>query len=189
MDVREMSFFPDESFKRHRQGYGPPFPLLALYDVADFCMLTLFLLLNSHPWACGSLILYPRTLDSLMCINDAPISAAQMLGEVSRLLQPGGIYMLITYGDPTVRMLHLRRPVYNWKIVLYIIPRPGFVRPMVVHRHAQIRNLFLSLRRVCILADFVLEDPDFHFIYVCKKMNETTELYNIPAYPLMADVL
>ncbi|CAB4301270.1 unnamed protein product [Prunus armeniaca] len=37
------------------------------------------------------------TLDSLMCGNDAPISAAQMLGELSRLLlKPGGIYLLVT---------------------------------------------------------------------------------------------
>ncbi|KAF8398344.1 hypothetical protein HHK36_017271 [Tetracentron sinense] len=82
MDVRDMSFFPDESFD----------------SVID-----------------------KGTLDSLMCGTDAPISAAQMLGEVSRLLKPGGVYMLITYGDPTVRIPHLNRPVYSWKIILYII--------------------------------------------------------------------
>ncbi|RQO95586.1 hypothetical protein POPTR_009G055600v4 [Populus trichocarpa] len=61
------------------------------------------------------------TLDSLMCGSDAPISSVRMLGEVSRLLKPGGIYMLITYGDPKVRMPHLTRSIYNWKIILYII--------------------------------------------------------------------
>nr|XP_016513608.1 PREDICTED: methyltransferase-like protein 13 isoform X1 [Nicotiana tabacum] len=61
------------------------------------------------------------TLDSLMCGTNAPICAAQMLGEVSRLLKHGGVYMLITYGDPTARMPHLSRPVFNWKIELYII--------------------------------------------------------------------
>ncbi|KAJ1400255.1 S-adenosyl-L-methionine-dependent methyltransferase [Sesbania bispinosa] len=82
MDVRDMSFFPDESFD----------------GVID-----------------------KGTLDSLMCGTDAPISASQMLAEVCRLLKPGGTYMLITYGDPTVRMPHLSRPVYNWKITLYNI--------------------------------------------------------------------
>ncbi|KAK4592039.1 hypothetical protein RGQ29_016498 [Quercus rubra] len=82
MDVRDMSFFPDESFDS---------------------------------------IIDKGTLDSLMCGTDAPISATQMLGEVSRLLKPGGVYMLITYGDPSVRMPHLIRPVYNWKTLLYII--------------------------------------------------------------------
>ncbi|XP_016716618.1 EEF1A lysine methyltransferase 4 isoform X2 [Gossypium hirsutum] len=80
MDVRDMSFFPDESFD----------------SVMD-----------------------KGTLDSLMCGTDAPISASRMLGEVSRLLKPGGTYMLITYGDPSARMPHLNRPTYGWNIFLY----------------------------------------------------------------------
>ncbi|XP_052295953.1 uncharacterized protein LOC102611693 isoform X3 [Citrus sinensis] len=84
MDVRDMSFFEDESFD-------------AVIDKG--------------------------TLDSLMCGTNAPISASQMLGEVSRLLKPRGIYMLITYGDPKARMIHLKWKVYNWKIELYIIVR------------------------------------------------------------------
>ncbi|CAN4080601.1 unnamed protein product [Withania somnifera] len=83
MDVRDLSFFPDESFD-------------AVIDKG--------------------------TLDSLMWGTNAPICAAQMLGEVSRLLKNGGVYMLITYGDPTARMPHLSRSVFNWKIELYIIP-------------------------------------------------------------------
>ncbi|KAK2997433.1 hypothetical protein RJ639_025283 [Escallonia herrerae] len=90
MDVKDMSFFPDETFD----------------GVVD-----------------------KGTLDSLMCGTDAPISAAQMLGEVSRLLKPGGIYMLITYGDPTVRMPHLSKPVYSWEIELYVIRKFLLVEP------------------------------------------------------------
>ncbi|XP_052170939.1 uncharacterized protein LOC127787114 isoform X2 [Diospyros lotus] len=93
MDVRDMSFFPDESFD----------------GVID-----------------------KGTLDSLMCGVDAPISAAQMLGEVCRLLKPGGIYLLITYGDPKVRIPHLSRPIYNWKIELYIIRQDFRDRPVLL---------------------------------------------------------
>ncbi|KAJ6984758.1 EEF1A lysine methyltransferase 4-like isoform X2 [Populus alba x Populus x berolinensis] len=42
------------------------------------------------------------------CGSDASISSVRMLGE-------------ITYGDPKVRMPHLTRSIYNWKIILYII--------------------------------------------------------------------
>lgn len=66
------------------------------------------------------------TLDSLMCGASAPLSAASMLEEVSRVLKPGGVYMLITYGDPRLRVPHLNLPHYNWTVTLYIIPRPGF---------------------------------------------------------------
>ncbi|XP_062115557.1 uncharacterized protein LOC133829779 [Humulus lupulus] len=119
-------------------------------------------------------ILDKGTLDSLMCGTDAPVSASQMLGEVSRLLKPGGIYMLITYGDPRVRMPHLNKPAYNWKIMLYIIPRPGFEK-----REGGSSSTRPSLEPIpttengLLPADFVLEDPDSHFIYMCKKLDDT----------------
>ncbi|KAL7083652.1 hypothetical protein ACP275_14G176500 [Erythranthe tilingii] len=136
MDVRDMSFFPDDSFD----------------SVID-----------------------KGTLDSLMCGTDAPISASQMLGEVSRLLKPGGVYMLITYGDPTVRMLHINRPVYNWKIELYIIPRPGFERPDGSTASKSIFEPVPITEKGLLPPDYVYEDPDSHFVYVCKKIDEISD--------------
>ncbi|KAJ0096124.1 hypothetical protein Patl1_17085 [Pistacia atlantica] len=37
-------------------------------------------------------------------------------------------------------------------------------------------------------ADFVMDDPDSHFIYVCKKMDEK-DLSNKPTHPMEADIL
>ncbi|KAM6570742.1 hypothetical protein CsatB_018727 [Cannabis sativa] len=125
-------------------------------------------------------VLDKGTLDSLMCGTDAPVSTSQMLGEVSRLLKPGGIYMLITYGDPRVRMPHLNKPVYNWKIMLYIIPRPGFKK-----RDGDSSSTRPSLEPIpttengLLPTDFVLEDPDSHFIYICKKLDETELITNV----------
>ncbi|GAU46805.1 hypothetical protein TSUD_268660 [Trifolium subterraneum] len=135
MDVRDMSFFSDESFD----------------GVID-----------------------KGTLDSLMCGTDAPISASQMLAEVCRLLKPGGTYMLITYGDPKVRMPHLSKSVYNWKITLYNIPRPGFHKPECSTSSKKSLLEPIPLTENGLLpADWVLEDPDSHFIYVCRKINDT----------------
>ncbi|XP_022864779.1 methyltransferase-like protein 13 [Olea europaea var. sylvestris] len=134
MDVKDMSFFPDESFD----------------SVID-----------------------KGTLDSLMCGTSAPINAAQMLGEVSRLLKPGGVYMLITYGDPTVRMPHINQPVYNWKIELYIIPRPGFQKPAGSTPKSYLEPIPMT-EKGQLPADYTLEDPDSHYIYVCKKIDEPT---------------
>ncbi|KAL3627152.1 hypothetical protein CASFOL_028515 [Castilleja foliolosa] len=139
MDVRDMSFFPDDSFD----------------SVID-----------------------KGTLDSLMCGTDAPFSASQMLGEVSRLLKPGGVYMLITYGDPTVRMPHISRPVYNWQIELYIIPRPGFQRPAGPNELKPLLEPIPLTEKGLLPEDYVIEDPDSHFIYVCKKIAEPTEFDN-----------
>lgn len=150
MDVRDMSFFPDDSFDG---------------------------------------IIDKGTLDSLMCGTDAPISAAQMLAEVCRLLKPGGTYMLITYGDPTVRMPHLRRPMYNWKITLHNIPRPGFQKPESCSssRKSYVEPIPLDEKGL-IPKDWVLEDPDSHYIYVCRKM-DNAEIDDEPTYRITADVL
>uniref|UniRef100_M8CCK3 Methyltransferase type 11 domain-containing protein n=1 Tax=Aegilops tauschii TaxID=37682 RepID=M8CCK3_AEGTA len=116
------------------------------------------------------------TLDSLMCGVEAPLSAAQMVLEVDsvssdcRLLKPGGVFMLITYGDPSARIPHLNQPVCSWKIVLYILPRPGFKGNIR-------RSVFdpVPLTESGRLPEgFVLEDPDSHYIYVCKKGQELT---------------
>ncbi|KAJ9558230.1 hypothetical protein OSB04_012844 [Centaurea solstitialis] len=109
------------------------------------------------------------------CGTDAPISASQMLGEVSRILKPGGTYMLITYGDPTVRMPHVNRPAYNWKIDLYIIPRPGFQRaPGSTSSPKSYLSPIPTTEKGLLPADYVLEDPDSHFIYVCRKNSDLT---------------
>ncbi|KAF5469767.1 hypothetical protein F2P56_010331 [Juglans regia] len=96
--------------------------------------------------------------------------------------------LMITYGDPTVRMPHLSRPMYKWKTVLYIIPRPGFVRP---GSFSLTTKSYLepvpTTEEGLLPVDFVLEDPDSHFIYVCKKMDET-ELSSMPIFPLTNDV-
>ncbi|XP_052161559.1 uncharacterized protein LOC127778945 [Oryza glaberrima] len=110
------------------------------------------------------------TLDSLMCGVGAPLSAAQMVLEVERLLKPGGIFMLITYGDPSVRVPHLNQSGCNWKIVLYILPRPGF-------KGKTKRSVLdpVPMTQSGVLPDgFVPEDPDSHYIYVCKKLQGST---------------
>ncbi|XP_047334304.1 EEF1A lysine methyltransferase 4 [Impatiens glandulifera] len=131
------------------------------------------------------------TLDSLMCGTNSPISAAQMLGEVSRLLKPGGTYMLITYGDPSVRMSHLIRPAYDWKIELYIISRPGFQRAASSTSpspKAQLQPVPMTEKGL-LHPSYVLEDPDSHFVYICRKMDHTTNIHHIPSYALDSDLL
>ncbi|KAJ0977545.1 hypothetical protein J5N97_013019 [Dioscorea zingiberensis] len=111
------------------------------------------------------------TLDSLMCGSDAPLSASQMVEEVSRLLKPGGIFMLITYGDPSVRIPHLNQPGCSWKIILYIIPRPGYQSRVACSSSKSIMEPVPLTERGLLPPDYVLEDPDSHYIYVCKKMH------------------
>lgn len=113
------------------------------------------------------------TLDSLMCGTDAPLSAFQMLEEVSRILKPGGIYMLITYGDPSVRVPHLNKSGCNWKILLYIIPRPGYESREGCSSPSSLMEPVPVTEKGLLPPEFVLEDPDSHYIYICKKVGES----------------
>ncbi|XP_078170715.1 uncharacterized protein LOC144564984 [Carex rostrata] len=131
MDVRDMSFFSDESF---------------------------------------DCVIDKGTLDSLMCGPDAPLSAAQMIQEVNRLLKPGGIFILITYGDPSARVHHMNQEGCCWKIVLYVMPRPGFqVRPGSSSRKSFAEPVPLT-EKGQLPDSFVPEDPDSHYIYICSKL-------------------
>lgn len=78
---------------------------------------------------------------------------------------------MITYGDPNVRMPYLGRLVYNWLIELYVIPRPGFEGSASSSMKSYLEPIPMTEKGL-LPADFVLEDPDCHFIYVCKKMDE-----------------
>ncbi|KAL8171500.1 hypothetical protein V2J09_023304, partial [Rumex salicifolius] len=128
------------------------------------------------------------TLDALMCGADALTSSSQMLNEVSRfktfcntfdlnglnrpnrLLKPGGFYILVTYGDPTVRMACLKRSFHSWQILLHVIPRPGFQkRPGSSSTDKSSAEAVPLTEDGLLPQDFVLEDPDCHFIYVCQK--------------------
>ncbi|KAF3655826.1 putative protein transport protein SEC31-like isoform 1 [Capsicum annuum] len=241
MDVRDMSFFPDESFDAVIDKGNEIALSLVLFRII-FHSLTSFSHLHSNLLWDRPVITVTGTLDSLMCGTNAPICAAQMLGEVNRLLKNGGVYMLITYGDPTARMPHLSRSVFNWKIELYII-RHGFKpwkQPLAEMQGKAVYNtplwwgpspdtahsgsfsapccpfLFLKLwgrtrpgfqkhgdppnvksclepipltEKGLLPADYVMADPDSHFIYICKKIDESVELSSKSTDPLTADLL
>lgn len=98
--------------------------------------------------------------------------------------------MLITYGDPKARMPHLNRSVFNWKIELYIIPKPGFQKSGNPPSNVKpcLEPIPLSEKGL-LPEDYIMEDPDSHFIYVCTKVDESVELSNKSAEPLAEDLL
>jgi len=47
------------------------------------------------------------TLDALLCGDDPFINVAKMTKEIQRTLKVGGIYLIVSYGKPENRVLHL----------------------------------------------------------------------------------
>ncbi|XP_024403390.1 uncharacterized protein [Physcomitrium patens] len=113
-------------------------------------------------------ILDKGMFDSLMCGSSAPTSAASMIKEVRRVLKPGGVYMLITYGDPRVRIPHLKSEEAPWEIKLHVLPRPGSKRAHEGTSRPITEPVSLG-EDLTLGPTFKLEDPDLHYVYVCIK--------------------
>eukprot|EP00743_Colponemidia_sp_Colp-15_P010282 GILK01011307.1.p1 GENE.GILK01011307.1~~GILK01011307.1.p1 ORF type:complete len:252 (+),score=20.19 GILK01011307.1:47-757(+) len=56
------------------------------------------------------------TMDSILCGEMAFINVARMTKEIQRVLRIGGYYLIISYGHPENRVLHLEMPHLKWSI-------------------------------------------------------------------------
>ena len=56
------------------------------------------------------------TFDSVACGDAASQNADMMLNEISRVLQPGGAYICVSYGMKTTRMVYFEKPQYDWTV-------------------------------------------------------------------------
>lgn len=62
------------------------------------------------------LILEKGTIDALDCTPDSERVCGAILAECARVLQPGGVFLLITHGNPHRRLPLLRRAEYGWTV-------------------------------------------------------------------------
>ena len=69
------------------------------------------------------LIIDKSTIDALLCGDHSFMNVATMTKEVSRVLKTGGIYFVISYGQPENRMIHLERDHLAFDIQIYTIKK------------------------------------------------------------------
>lgn len=95
------------------------------------------------------LVVDKSTIDALLCGDDAFINVAKMIKEVQRVLKVGGYYMIISYGVPNYRVLHLKRKFEKFKVEIMKIEK-----------------------------DFVEEEEydKYHYIYLCQKLEGADEI-------------
>jgi|ERR1711903_41477 len=86
------------------------------------------------------------TMDSILCGESSTKNAALMMKEISKVLKPGGHYLVVSYGQPDYRLNYFDKPEYNWNI----LPAQSVQKPTVS----------------------AVEEPDpanVHYIYVMHK--------------------
>ncbi|GAX74579.1 hypothetical protein CEUSTIGMA_g2028.t1 [Chlamydomonas eustigma] len=108
---------------------------------------------------CFGGVLDKGTLDALLCGDCADDDSCKMLCEVSRVLQPGGVYMMVTSQAPQGRYRYLSDPAYGWKVSVYevgqILEMDG---PYSLNTDKDLAHLGLPTM------------PYSHFVYVCLKI-------------------
>ncbi|KAH9569012.1 hypothetical protein CY35_03G109600, partial [Sphagnum magellanicum] len=107
-------------------------------------------------------------LDSLMCGTSAPCSVSTMLQEVHRVLKPGGVYLLITLGEPRLRLPHLKAENCLWEVLFHVISKPGSMRTDESTSKLLTDQVLLN-DDLTFGPLFKMEDPDLHYVYVCIK--------------------
>ena len=65
------------------------------------------------------------TLDSLLCGENSTANSTRTCAEVARVLKPGGVYLVISYGSPENRLSYLENDDYNWKVAVHTVPKPS----------------------------------------------------------------
>ncbi|PUZ52283.1 hypothetical protein GQ55_6G257800 [Panicum hallii var. hallii] len=105
------------------------------------------------------------TLDSIMCGQNSQENATKMLEEVNRILKEKGVYMLITYGDPSYR-LRLLKDMENWTVKLHVIER--WEKSSNQNKWELTKPLPLDDDSTSVIA-VLGPKPDVHYIYVCVK--------------------
>ncbi len=63
------------------------------------------------------------TVDALLCSKDGVTNVTRMFAEASRVLTPGGTFLLVSLGDPTRRLCLLCCERFDWTVQVLLLPK------------------------------------------------------------------
>jgi len=64
------------------------------------------------------------TLDSLLCGENSTANSARYVAEVCRTLKPGGVFIVVSFGTPDIRLSYFEGD-YGWTTTVHSIPKPS----------------------------------------------------------------
>lgn len=97
-------------------------------------------------------VLDKGALDSVLCAENSYVLASDCLKEISRVIIPDGVYLLVSHGIPKTRLNLLERPEYNWTVCVEKVPKP-----MLKFMKDEFPDITENDERA------------FHYIYTCRK--------------------
>jgi len=97
------------------------------------------------------LVIDKSTIDALLCGDYSFLNVCIMTKEVQRVLKTGGIYMIISYGQPDSRLFHLEREHLSFNLNIYTIKK-----------QYQIENSGSQEKS--------------HYVYICQKKENADQI-------------
>lgn len=95
-------------------------------------------------------VIAKATFDAILCGEGSTTAIAKMCSEVSRVLKPGGVFLIVSYGVPENRLNYLEKDnLYNWTVSVHSVPKPS-----------------ISASALPAASD---DANGLHYIYVCTK--------------------
>ena len=88
------------------------------------------------------------TLDSLLCGENSTANSGLYVKEVARVLKPGGVFIVVSFGAPENRLSYLEGE-YNWTVTVSAIPKPTI--------------------NAAGLAEAASDPAQSHYVYVARK--------------------
>ena len=114
------------------------------------------------------LIIDKATMDTVLCTDNALLNITKMTKEISRALKTGGVYLVLSYGRPDERLIHLRRDHLAFDIKICKIVKS--------EKNGKI-NYDLSIQEEDDeeINENAKEEKRVHYAYVCKKLPEAND--------------
>lgn len=61
------------------------------------------------------------TMDSILCGEGSTHNIGRMCEEVSRVLKPSGVFIIVSYGLPENRLGYLEKEDYSWTVKVHTV--------------------------------------------------------------------
>jgi ubiquinone/menaquinone biosynthesis C-methylase UbiE len=90
------------------------------------------------------------TLDSILCGENSTAHSLKYISEVYRVLSPGGVFLIVSFNEPSQRVPYLTKNEFQWEVSHFSIPKPVIpTNPSAVNDGK--------------------DGPGVHYVYVCVK--------------------
>ena len=114
------------------------------------------------------------TIDALLCGENSFINVAKMLKEVQRVLKIGGYYLMISYGCPENRLIHIERKFLGFDIKIFKIVKSESDVEISSYDNINNDNNKNNNKNDKDNSNF----ESSHYVYICKKKNNADYLSN-----------